>query len=280
MSSEPVTSFEVTRDGLSQLQRRWQVSSPRAAVLLVHGIGEHSGRYLHVGARLAAAGFDVLAYDNRGFGQSGGRRAYVDSFDQYVDDIEDRLAERRELGVPTVLIGHSLGGLMSVAYLVSDRTGLDLAVLSAPALAADVPAWQRLLAPVIGRLFPRLFIPAKIDSDLLSRDLAVQKAYVDDTLVIAGATAGLGYEIFQAMKATSAAVERVVVPTYVLHGEIDRLVPLHASDGLARVPSVERRVWPGVRHESFNEPEQDDVMTEMIEWIDRQLTSLPASGAR
>lgn len=269
----PTTEFASTRDGLSQLQRRWTVASPKGAVLLVHGIGEHSGRYLHVGAALAAAGYDVLAYDNRGFGQSGGRRAFVESWDQYLDDVEDLLAERRELGVPVVLLGHSMGGLISASYLVSSRPEPDVAVLSAPALAADVPQWQRMAAPVLGRFAPRLFVKSKLDGALLSRDPVVQKAYLDDPLVIAGATAGLGMAMLTAMEETSAAVARITVPTYVLHGDSDRLVPPHASEGLGQLANVERRLWAGVRHEAFNEPEQDEVLAETVAWLDAQMSS-------
>ncbi len=240
-------------------------------MLIVHGIGEHSGRYEHVGAFFAAHGIDTLAYDQRGFGQSGGRRAFVKSFDQYLDDLERLLEERRGLGVPVILLGHSLGGLVVTTYLVGDRPQPDLAVISAPALEADVPAWQKVMAPVVGRLLPKQHIPSKIDAELLSRDVAVQRAYVDDPLVIAGATAGLGHEIFTTMASTAGSLDRLRVPTYVLHGAEDRLVPPSASDALGRLPGVTRKVWDGLRHECMNEPEQDAVLAAVQTWIDQQL---------
>lgn len=241
----------------------------KAALVLVHGIGEHSGRYEHVGARLAAAGIDVLGYDNRGFGQSGGKRGHVDSFDQYLDDIEDVLDKQRSDGVPLVLMGHSLGGLMAATYLVSDRPQPDLAVLSAPALAADVPVWQRVAAPLLSKVVPKAFVKSKIDPELLSRDRAVQQAYLDDPLVFGGATAQLGAEIFQTMGATTAALSSITVPTYVIHGGDDELVPTASSKPLAKLANVERRVWDGLRHECLNEPEQDAVIDELITWIDQ-----------
>jgi len=221
--------FGETRHGTKQLRRRWSVENPRAAVIIVHGIGEHSGRYHHVGAYLAERGLDVAAFDNRGFGQSGGPRAHIDNFDLFLDDIEDGLAERARLGVPVVLFGHSLGGLMAATYLVSDRRQPDLAVLSSPALGAEVPRWQRVAAPVLGRLAPKVFITAKIQGGILSRDPAVDEAYQSDPLVVAGSTAGLGHQIFQTMARTSASVDRISVPTYVLHGEDDELVPQSVS---------------------------------------------------
>lgn len=262
-----VEFFATNSRGGTQLRRRWDVASPRAAVLIVHGIGEHSGRYQHVGDHLAAVGFDVLAFDQLGFGQSEGRRAHVDRFGQLLDDVEALMAERRELAVPVVLLGHSLGGLVSAAYLVSDRPPPDLAVLSAPALEAEVETWKRVTAPLIGRLAPRLFIPNKIDGVLLSRDVAVQEAYVNDPLVTAGATARLGKEIFAAMDRTRAAIDRISIPTYVLHGGEDELVPLSASAPLRALPNVTYKVWEGLRHECFNEPEQDEVLDAMSTWL-------------
>lgn len=240
-------------------------------MLIVHGIGEHSGRYEHVGSSFADIGIDTLSYDQRGFGQSGGRRAFVKSFDQYLDDVEMLLELRREAGLPVILMGHSLGGLVVTTYLTSDRPQPDLAVISAPALEADVPAWQKLLAPVLGRILPKQHIPSKIDGELLSRDVEVQRAYIEDPLVIAGATAGLGDEMFSTMKSTSAELDRVRVPAYVLHGAEDRLVPPSASEELGRLPGVTRKVWPGLRHECLNEPEQGEVMAGIAAWLDEQL---------
>ncbi len=260
-------------DGTEQLRRRWQVEDPAAAMLLVHGIGEHSGRYHHVGAFFAGRGFDVATFDNRGFGKSGGRRGHVDRFSLYLDDIEERLAERRELGVPTVLYGHSLGGLMVTSYLIESRAQPDLAVLSAPALAVEAPRWQRVAAPILGRVAPRLFIPSEIDGVGLSRSVEVQQAYSSDPLLVAGATARLGLEVFTAMKRASAGIDQISVPTYVLHGDIDPVIPRSASLPLKDRPNVTYRTWPGLLHECHNEPEQNEVMAEISDWLSQQLES-------
>ncbi len=263
-----------TRDGLTQLRRRWRPSgdgSPRSAVALVHGIGEHSGRYDHVGRYLAARGHDVLAFDNRGHGQSGGRRGHVDRFEQYLDDIDDVLAERRELGLPVVLFGHSLGGLMASSYAVSTRPAPDLLVLSSPSLAVVAPRWQRALAPILSRLAPRLFVPSSFDPAILADDAEVQRAYKEDPLRVGGATARLGDETFRTMEATTAAVERITTPTYVLHGSADELVPASASAPLRDLPSVTYRLWPGLRHECLNEPSHLEVLGELSHWLDGRL---------
>lgn len=269
--SVSTTSYGAAADGRAQFRRRWAVDDPRAALLLVHGIGEHAGRYEHVGAALADAGVDVLAHDQRGFGLTEGRRAFVRSIDEFVDDVNALLAERRELGVPVVLMGHSLGGLVVTSHLVSDRPQPDLAVLSSPALDAVAPAWQRALAPAIGRLLPRLHVKADFDGSVLSRDEAVQRAYEDDPLRVDGSTFALGRAILAAMTEVSTRLDRIRVPAYVLHGSADELVPPAASEPLAALPNVTRRVWPDLRHECLNEPEQDQVIAEIIAWLDAQL---------
>lgn len=240
-------------------------------MVLVHGIGEHSGRYEHVGAALAEAGVDVLAHDQRGFGRSSGTRAYVDSFDDYLADIEPLIADRRSLGCPVILLGHSLGGLVAMSYLVSTRSQPDLAVLSAPALAAELPGWQRASAPMLGSIIPKLKIPADFDGSVLSRDLEVQRAYEEDPLRVASTTARLGREILRTMSRVNIHLDRLELPTYVFHGSDDTLVPPSASAHLEVLPNVTRRLWPGLRHECLNEPERNDVLAGIITWLDTQI---------
>lgn len=271
-----VVETAATTDGVEQLRRRWPVDEPEAAILLVHGIGEHSGRYQHVGRFFAERGFDVAAFDNRGFGRTGGIRGHVKRFALFLDDIQDRLDERRSLGVPVVLFGHSLGGLMVTRYLVGRRPEPDLAVLSSPALEAEVPLWQRVAAPVFGRVRPKMFFPSEIEGDGLSRDVEVQRAYTEDPLLVAGATAGLGHEVFQAMSFTLANLDRLRVPTYVLHGDADPVVPPAASEPLAELDWVTRRLWPDLLHECLNEPEQNEVMGEIEVWLRSQIERLQA----
>ena len=264
-----------TADGTKQLRRRWAVEDPKAAVLLVHGLGEHSGRYQHVGRFFSQRGFDVETFDNRGFGESGGRRGHVGSFSEFLDDVEERLAARRELDVPVVLFGHSLGGLICARYLVSrNRPEPDLAVLSSPALDFETQAWKRLVAPLLGRLAPTLFVPAEVGGEGLSRDPAVGEAYVNDPLLVAGGTAGLGRESFNAMETTRRWLSSITLPTYVLHGSADPVVPIESTRPFEQLENVTYRVWEGLLHECMNEPEQDEVMAEIEAWLTNRLVAL------
>jgi len=264
-------SFGTTRDGLTQRRRHWAADDPQAAILLVHGIGEHSGRYEHVGDALSDAGFDVLAFDQRGFGETGGRRAFVTEFSEYTDDVADLLTERRELGVPVVLMGHSLGGLIAATHLVGDGPQPDFAVLSAPALSAPIPLWQRVAAPVLSRILPEFHVKSDFDGSILSRDPEVQDAYDNDPLRVNGTTASLGRQIMVTMESTAADIDRITLPTYVLHGADDALVLPAASEPLGDMANVTRKVWPGLRHECMNEPEWPEVVAAIIDWLSTQL---------
>jgi alpha-beta hydrolase superfamily lysophospholipase len=259
-------------DGTELATRHWPVPDgrrPWATLLLVHGLGEHSGRYEHVGARLAEAGIDVYAYDQRGFGASGGRRAWVDRWSRFQDDLAERLAATRTAaaGGPVVLYGHSLGGLVALGYALTDRPSLDALVLSAPALDADVPAWKRALARVLGVAVPTLPVRNALDTSVLSRDPQVGVRYLADPLNHHQTTTRLGLEFLREQARCRAALRGLRVPTLVIHGEDDRLVPTTASASLGEVPAVTRRTYPGLRHEMHNEPEGGAVIDEVIGWL-------------
>ena len=266
------TTTVAASDGTEILARRWPAAGDAwASVLLVHGIAEHSGRYDAVGARMAEAGLDVHAYDQRGFGGSGGRRAWVESWSVHHDDVEERLeAVRSESGDrPVVLFGHSLGGLLALGYVVADpaRPLPDALVLSAPALESSVPSWKRGLVRVLNAAAPRTLVANGFDGAVLSRDPAVGIAYLADPLNERRTTARFGVEAMQEQARVMAALDRLSVPTLVYHGEADRLVPMSASTPLEGRPGVVRRTWPGLRHESHNEPEGDAVIDAAIAWM-------------
>jgi alpha-beta hydrolase superfamily lysophospholipase len=273
---EPVTSIVdhgTTRDGLIQMRRRWKpAGDSRAAVLLLHGIAEHGGRYEHVGRRLADAGFDVVAIDHRGYGRSGGRRGHVDRWSQFTDDVEDQLVEVRALGLPTVLLGHSMGGLMASRYCVdTDRPQPDLLVLSGPALEAEIKPHLRIAAPLIGRLAPTVEIKEDGDPALLSKDPRVGEVFYADPYRVPYPTARLGLELMGAMREAHENIANVTLPILVLHGTDDGLVPHSASQVFETLPNAERILYEGLRHELFNEAEGLEIVDTVIDWVDGQL---------
>jgi acylglycerol lipase len=272
------TETAAARDGTELLVRRWTATGePWASVLLVHGLAEHSGRYEHVGRQLAAAGLEVDAYDQRGFGGSAGRRAFVDRWSVNHDDLEDRLAAVRSAagGRPVVLFGHSLGGLIALGYVLAEppRPLPDLLVLSAPAFESTIPAWKRLLARVLGTVAPTMEIKNDFDGSILSRDPSVGERYQADPLNQHATTTRFGALAIAEQARVRAAVPRLSIPTLVYHGEDDHLVPTDASEPLGDVPGVVRRTYPGLRHESHNEPEGAAVIADVIAWLREAVAS-------
>ena len=284
-AADGILGTSPTRDGLELRTLRWPAAgTPRAHLLLVHGIAEHAGRHAHVASRFALTGIDTHTYDLRGFGASGGPRAYVERWSEYHDDLEDQLAGvRRAAGdLPVVLYGHSMGGLIALGYVLADppRPAPDLLVLSAPAIAAIVPRWKRALADVVGRILPRARVANGLPAGGLSRDGQVEVEYRADPLNVHRTTARLGMELLHEQARVQSALARIgalPTPTYVLHGSDDPIVPLSASASLERRENVTRRVYPRLRHEMHNEPEASAVIDDTTLWIGR---SLPRSESR
>ena len=276
-----VSATAAAANGTSLHVRHWAPAGEAwATVLIVHGIGEHSGRYERTGRLLAEAGLDVHAFDLRGHGLSGGRRVYVARWDDYLDDLQGRLGAVRTQARPVVLFGHSMGALISLTYACSGRPAPDLLVLSAPPLDASVPGWQRALAPLLSRVAPTAVLANPIAGDQLSHDPAVGEAYFADPLVQPRTTTRLGAELFKAMKRGRSELGRLTIPTLVIHGGADTLVPTRVSEPLAAVPAVERRVLPGLRHETLNEPEGPQVVAQIVEWLRVQTPAALARMAR
>ena len=265
--------YGVNRKRNRQTRRQWiPAGPPHALVLLIHGISEHSGRYEAVGSQFAEAGFGVVAIDQRGHGTTEGPTGHVETFDGFLDDVEDQLSEMRTLKLPIILLGHSMGGLVCTSYAVSGRPQPDLLVLSGPALGADVPGWQATAVSKLAQLSPKLRLSPPFDASVLSRDQAVIDAYEADPLVKPGGSAGLLTQLFATMESTVEKLDKLSVPTLCLHGGEDVLVPTNASAVLEGLPGVERRVLTNLRHEIFNEPEGPEVVASIIEWINAKLS--------
>jgi alpha-beta hydrolase superfamily lysophospholipase len=237
------TSVRERPDGPNLLVRHWApAGDPWAAILIVHGLAEHSGRYEAVGDALGAAGLDVHALDLRGFGRSGGRRAYAARFADFHADVADRMAAIRVSAgrLPVVLFGHSLGGLVVLGYLLGDGPKPDLAVVSAPALEDNVPAWKRSMAGVLVRVVPTLEFSNGLRGEMLASDPEVGRRYLADTDAYHRSTVRLAVEMFTEQARVRAAIEeaelgRLSIPMLVYHGDADPIVPVRASERLAAV---------------------------------------------
>jgi len=260
-----VSSTERTTTG--RLVRTWpHPADPWATMLIVHGLGEHSGRYGRVGDQLSAEGIAVRSFDLIGFGASEGPRAFAKSVDVFLAEIEEELAASRLSNVPAVLLGHSMGGLLAYRYAMSAAPQPDVLVLSSPAFGSSASAIKQLAAPWVAKVAPKLSMPNDIKGEQLSRDPAVGEAYFSDPLVHTKMTTALGAALLDAIE-TSAGFPAPSVPTYVLHGAADTVVPPQSSAAIGERDGVTRKLYHNLRHETMNEPEGPEVVADIVSWL-------------
>jgi len=267
--------FRSDRDGLRLFRRSWLPGRSDRVLALVHGFAEHSGRYEHVGRWFAERGYVVHAYDHRGHGRSEGRRTHVEKFDEFLDDLGCFHAAIRaeHPGLPILLTGHSMGGLIVAAFLADRRPAVAAAVTSGAALelGPDVSQTRLRFSRFLRRVAPRLRMKSTLDASGLSRDADVVAAYLADPHVYRTLTASFGAELLAAIDTTRQRAFEIQVPVLVLHGEADPMCPVSGSrafhEGL-HVAGSRLRTYPGLRHEIFNEPEQEQVFEDIIRWTE------------
>jgi alpha-beta hydrolase superfamily lysophospholipase len=176
-------------------------------------------------------------------------------------------------GGPVILYGHSLGGLVALGYALGDHPQPDTLVLSAPGLDADIPAWKRGLIKVLGVAAPKVAVKNALDTSVLSRDPEVGARYLADPLNHHLTTTRLAMEGLREQVRCRAALGELRVPTLVIHGVADRLVPASASVPLGELPGVTRRTYPELRHEMHNEPEWESVVDDVVGWLKERVGS-------
>ncbi len=265
--------------GIRIVYDQWLPPVPvRGVVMLAHGYGEHARRYDHVAEHFARAGLATYAVDHRGHGRAGGRRVRVRDMSEYVSDFRElvRTATAQHPGVPRIVLGHSMGGAIVFAYGTQYPHEYDLMVLSGPAVAAHtrVSKAKALLGKTVGSVLPDLPIEA-IDPEAVSRDPQVVADYKADPLVHRGKVpAGIGKALLLVGETMPRRAPLITAPLLVVHGEADSLISVEGSRELVkRVGSadVELKVYPGLFHEVFNEPERDDVLDDVTAWITARL---------
>ncbi len=249
-------------------------TQPKAVVVLSHGLGEYARRYDHVAQRFGAAGLVTYALDHRGHGRSGGKRMLVRDISEYTGDFDTlvSIATREHHGLKCIVLGHSMGGGIVFAYGVERPDNYDLMVLSAPVVAAQdqVSSLLAFAAKVLGAVIPG--VPGQdLDVDAISRDPAVVAAYRADPLVYHGKIPfGVGRAMLQIGETMPRRAAALTAPLLVVHGSDDRLVPVEGSGrlvGSVGSSDVELKIYPGLYHEVFNEPEQDQVLGDVVSWI-------------
>lgn len=248
---------------------------PKAVVILSHGLAEHSGRYAHVAACLVGHGYAVYALDHRGHGLSQGRRAQIDRMTYVIDDLHALvgLVRSEQPARPLFLLGHSVGGAVAVNYALEHTDELAGLVLSAPAVVIEnASPVQVRVGKILSTLAPGFPLLA-LDGTAVSRDPAVVHAYDTDPLNYRGKIPVRTLaELVGAAEQLPDRLGALRLPILLLQGTADRLVPLSASRLVHdRVSSPDRtlRLYEGLYHEVFNEPERDQVLADLCDWLER-----------
>jgi alpha-beta hydrolase superfamily lysophospholipase len=255
--------------------RTWEAANARAALVVVHGLGEHSGRYAEFGERMAGYGVSTFAMDLRGHGLSEGRRGHVASFDIFLQELDRFRREVEGLAdfrIPLFLLGHSFGGLIALRYQEEYNTRFEGAILSAPwlATAPTVRRWKANAAQFLSKLLPSMPFRAGIRSEDLTHDADVVASRDADPLVHDRITPRLFSETSTAMGLALQRSDRIHEPLLFLLAGDDRLVDTERSLTVARAipaPDVTVRVFPGYFHEVLNEVGRTTIHREIRDWI-------------
>lgn len=261
-----------TRDGLDLILRHWPASPARGRLLIVHGLGEHIGRYEHVATHLVARGWDVVGYDHRGHGASPGKRGALRASDDLLVDLAAVLSAVRPAAPgPFVMLGHSMGGLVAAQCVAGSRGAVDALVLTSPALDAGLGVMQRLQLAVGFALVPDLAMGNQLDATRISHDPNVVRRYIADPLVHDRVTARLARALVDGGTAVLARAPQWRVPTLLLWAGNDRLVsPAGSAAFAAAAPAsvVTSRCFEGLYHEILNELDAAPVFGAIDAWLD------------
>jgi alpha-beta hydrolase superfamily lysophospholipase len=256
---------------------------PRALLLFVHGLAEHTGRYLHVLAHFAESGFDCWAHDYRGHGQSPGLRVHVRHFDEFLTDLAAarRLVTEARPDLPLFLVGHSQGGLIVLREALANPRGLEGIVVSSPFLGlhpdAAPPAALQMVANIVSTFVPKMMFSKVAEPSALSRDPSVAEAYMADPLVSTTVSARWFTSVLAAHTDTRARAATLAIPALVMQSGADTLTdPAKTRSWAAAAPSelVEYVEWDGLYHEMFNEPEKEMVFEHVEQWLQERLATL------
>lgn len=251
---------------------------PKAVIALLHGLGSHVGRLTPLAEALAASGYAVAGFDQRGFGRSPGRRGHTPSLRVWFEDIAGFLVElrRQQPGLPLVLYGHSMGAVQALAFSLARRPALAGVIAASPALRSQV-ADQRLkllLVRGLGRLLPALPLDSGLDLSRLSRDPSIQASVEADPLCHRTVTTGWGRAMLQAIALAQAEASHFPLPLLLMHGTGDAIAYSCGSEVFAaNVPAglVTLRLWDGFGHELHSDPEREQVFMYLIAWLDALL---------
>ncbi|SMD34255.1 Lysophospholipase, alpha-beta hydrolase superfamily [Reichenbachiella faecimaris] len=276
---EEIENFTLTaKDGTSLYGREWLIENPKAAICLVHGLGEHIGRYEHVAEFFNSHQISFFAFDLRGHGRSEGKRGHTPSHYMLVDDVEELLmfARAEYNDVPLFLYGHSLGGNIATNYVLKKNINeLTGAIISSPwlALALEPPAFQMKLAKFVSGFLPSLTQSNGLDVKHLTNDDAINQAYKKDPLVHDKISTKLFTECYREGLWALENSQKNKIPLLIFHGTEDRITSPDASktfaENIGELATYHQ--WPGIKHEPHNDVKKEEVLETIFKWVKEQV---------
>lgn len=275
------TSFNFqSKDRLNLFGRAWisQNPQPQGLLYLVHGLGEHSGRYADIADVFNQSGYHLLGFDLRGHGLSEGPRGHTPDYDHLLDDIQTFMQQSQEkfqFDLPEFLYGHSLGGNLALNFGLQRSPQLYGMIVTSPLLqtAFEPPKTKLFAARILSRIMPALTLKSELETEALSRDQAIVDAYKNDPYVHDKLSARLGFEMLQQGDKALENASHWKLPLLLMHGTGDRICSCPASEEFAQAAgeSVDLVLWEDNYHELHNDLEKEKVISKMIQWLDKHI---------
>lgn len=259
----------------------WNLAEAKASIVLIHGTGEHHGRYAHVAVYLNEHGYNVVTGDLPGWGRSPGLKGHITHFGEYVDAVEKWITDvldSNSAGIPIFVLGHSLGGLIAARFVqrYDERSRLAGLILTSPCvrLKVSVPAWKVRLAQMLNQVWPTLRLPNGIEANMVTRESVVREAYQTDPLNYPKVSVRWFNELNQAIDQAWQERNKLDIPLLVLQAGDDCLVdPVGVEAFVQGVPALEKQftLYPDLYHEVMNEPERETVLENLVGWLDHHV---------
>jgi len=267
-------NFFSLSDGQELFYQVFRPSKPKGCLVIIHGLGEHCGRYKGFCRYLAKKGWVTYTYDQRGHGKTPGLRSYVDDFQNLVDDLQDFITfvKKSEKRLKLFLLGHSFGGQVAINFLAQFPKLVHGALLSSPniRLALRVPWLKRCLGKWVSILLPSLTIPNDVNPDYISHDHKVIEAYSEDRLVQRKISLRLGAELLDNLEEIEELAPHINTPCFLFHGSEDKITnPLGTEEFFQNISSKDRqlKIYPGFYHETLNEIGKERVYRDITQWL-------------
>ncbi len=273
---QQTTGTFIGKGGTEIFFQKWTCKKPRAILVIIHGVGEHSGRYGNIIDELKKSGISIYSFDQRGHGHSGGKRGHIMSISDYTDDIGIfiKIIRGEHEKLPLVLLGHSMGGLIALKYALEDQENIKGLILSSPFLriAVKVPGWKTSLGRLLSGILPGLSMPSGLDPNDISSDREVVKNYVDDPLVHSLVSARWFTETTAAREECIGRGGELKIPALITHGKADKIVDYRGTEEFyskCDPKNCTLHLFEGLRHEPMNEiePERKKVLKIISGWI-------------